>query len=51
MSHSHHHHHHAPRVIAADPTFSLLRLSVRQRLAGAACALSALWLLVLLVMG
>ena len=46
-----HHHHHAPRVIAADPTFSLLRLSAWQRLAGAAVGLSGLWLLVFWVMG
>ena len=51
MSHSHHHHHHAPRVIAADPTFSLLRLSVGQRLAGTAVVLAGLWLLVFGVMG
>jgi hypothetical protein len=58
MSHSHHHgHHHGHehrvhehRVLAADPTFSLLRLSVWQRLAGAAVLLSALWLVVLQVM-
>ena len=46
-----HHHRHAPRVIAADPTFSLLRLSAWQRLAGAAVGLSGLWLLVFWVMG
>ncbi len=50
MSHDHHHRH-EPRAIAADPTFSLLRLSVWQRLAGAALALGVLWLLVFLVMG
>jgi hypothetical protein len=37
--------------MAADPTFSLLRLSIWQRLAGAAIALAVLWLLVLQVMG
>jgi hypothetical protein len=46
-----HHHHHAPRVIAAEPTFSLLRLSAGQRLAGAGVGLSGLWLLVFWVMG
>ena len=46
-----HHHRHAPRVIAAEPTFSLLRLSAWQRLAGAAVGLSGLWLLVFWVMG
>ena len=58
MSHSRHGHHHShehrshqPRVIAADPTFSLLRLSIWQRLAGAGIALAVLWLLVLQVMG
>jgi hypothetical protein len=60
MSHSHHHdhHHHGHehrvheyRALAADPTFSLLRLSVWQRLAGAAVILSGLWLMVLQVMG
>ena len=47
----HDHHHHAPRVIAAEPTFSLLRLSAWGRLAGAAVGLSGLWLLVFWVMG
>jgi hypothetical protein len=54
MSHSHHHGHahgHAHRVTAAAPTFSLLRLSVWQRLMGAAVFLGVLWLLVLRVMG
>ncbi|HLM41371.1 MAG TPA: hypothetical protein VK434_17490 [Microvirga sp.] len=46
-----HHHRHAPRVIAAEPTFSLLRLSAWQRLAGAAVGLGGLWLLVFWVMG
>ncbi len=50
MSHSHHHHH-EHRAIAADPTFSLLRLSAWQRLGGAAVALGVLWLLVFRVMG
>ncbi|WP_167673904.1 hypothetical protein [Microvirga terricola] len=48
MSHSDHHH--APRAIAAEPTFSLLRLSAGQRLAGASILLATLWLLVLLVL-
>ncbi len=47
----HDHHHHAPRVIAAEPTFSLLRLSAGQRLAGAGVGLGGLWLLVFWVMG
>lgn len=54
MSHSHHHgheHRHEQRAIAAAPTFSLLRLSVWHRLAGAAVALAVLWLLVLKVAG
>jgi hypothetical protein len=51
MSHGHHHHHHAHRAIAAAPTFSLLRLSVGQRLAGSAVVLVGLWLLVLAVTG
>ena len=46
-----HHHHHAPRVIAAAPTFSLLRLSAWGRLAGAGVGLGGLWLLVFWVMG
>jgi hypothetical protein len=50
MSHGHHHHR-ASHVIAAAPTFSLLRLSAGQRLAGAAIVLGGLWLLVLWVMG
>jgi hypothetical protein len=50
MSQGHHHHHHAHRAIAAAPTFSLLRLSVGQRLAGTAVALAGLWLLVFGVM-
>jgi hypothetical protein len=63
MSHSHHHHGHGHehrvhdqrghghRVLAAAPTFSLLRLSVWQRLAGAAVLLGALWLMIFRVMG
>ncbi len=57
MSHGHHHHHahahhaHAHRAIAAAPTFSLLRLSAGQRLAGAGFVLVGLWLLVFGVMG
>jgi hypothetical protein len=53
MSHGHHHHHHTHehRAIAAAPTFSLLRLSVGQRLAGTAVVLAGLWLLVFGVMG
>ena len=52
MSHGHHHHHpHAHRAIAAAPTFSLLRLSAGQRLAGAAAVLAGLWVLVLRVVG
>jgi hypothetical protein len=66
MSHSHHHHghhhhgheHHGHghsghehRALAAAPTFSLLRLSVWQRLTGAAALLASLWLMVLGVMG
>jgi hypothetical protein len=52
MSHGHHHHHtHKHRAVAAAPTFSLLRLSVGQRLAGAAVLLAGLWLLVFGVMG
>jgi len=49
MSHSHHHNH-GHRAIAAPPTFSLLRLSIWQRLAGAASALGVLWLMVLQVL-
>jgi hypothetical protein len=51
MSHGHHHHAHEHRALAAAPTFSLLRLSVGQRLAGSAVVLVGLWLLVLAVMG
>ncbi|HZH12017.1 MAG TPA: hypothetical protein VEZ24_16820 [Microvirga sp.] len=55
MSHSHHHHghHHGHehRALAATPGFSLLRLSVWQRLTGAAALLSVLWLMVFGVMG
>ena len=47
----HAHHHHAHRAVAARPTFSLLRLSAWQRLAGAAVAVGGLWLLVFQVMG
>jgi hypothetical protein len=59
MSHSHHghHHHHShdhgshqPRAVAAAPTFSLLRLSIWQRLAGSAIGLAVLWLMILQVM-
>jgi hypothetical protein len=51
MSHSHHHHAHEHRAIAAAPTFSLLRLSAWERLAGAGVVLCALWLLVFGVLG
>ena len=51
MSHGHHHYTHEHRAVAAAPTFSLLRLSVGQRLIGAAAILLCLWLLVLAVMG
>ncbi|MBM1171867.1 hypothetical protein [Microvirga arabica] len=55
MSHGHHHHSHmhahAHRAVASAPTFSLLRLSVGQRLAGTAVVLAGLWLMVLGVMG
>ena len=59
MSHSRHHHGHhhghghphGHRVVAAAPTFSLLRLSVWQRLTGSAALLGLLWLLVFQVMG
>ncbi|MEE1612844.1 hypothetical protein [Microvirga sp. CF3016] len=51
MSHGHHHHPHEHRAIAAAPTFSLLRLSVGQRLGGTAVVLAGLWLLVFSVMG
>ena len=50
MSHGHHHTH-EHRAVAAAPTFSLLRLSVGQRLAGSAAILAGLWLMVLGVMG
>jgi hypothetical protein len=49
--HSHEHHAHEHRAIAAAPTFSLLRLSAGQRIAGAAVVLLVLWLLVFRVMG
>jgi hypothetical protein len=53
MSHGHHTHDHTHahehRAVAAAPTFSLLRLSVGQRLIGAAILLSGLWLLVFAV--
>ena len=55
MSHGHHHHSHTHthehRAVAAAPTFSLLRLSVAQRVAGSAAILAGLWLMVLGVMG
>ena len=53
MSHDHHTHPHAHehRAVASDPTFSLLRLSIGQRLAGTAIVLAGLWLMVLGVMG
>ncbi|MBF9197703.1 hypothetical protein [Microvirga terrestris] len=55
MSHGHHHHAHMHahehRAVAAAPTFSLLRLSVGQRLAGTAVILAGLWLMILSVMG
>ncbi|WP_262299065.1 hypothetical protein [Microvirga sesbaniae] len=58
MSHGHHHHHahghehgHEHRAVAAAPTFSLLRLSVGQRLTGTSVVLAGLWLLVFSVIG
>jgi hypothetical protein len=45
-----HTHHHAPHAVAGQPTFSLLRLSALERLAGSALFLGGLWLLVLLVL-
>jgi hypothetical protein len=55
MSHGHHHHSHTHahehRAVASAPTFSLLRLSVGQRLAGTAIVLAGLWVMVLGVMG
>ncbi|MGO4707404.1 hypothetical protein AB4072_16695 [Microvirga sp. 2MCAF38] len=56
MSHDGHHHHfhahaHPPRAVAMAPTFSLLRLSVGQRLIGVALALGVLWALVFTVLG
>jgi hypothetical protein len=46
----HHDHQHAHRAIAAAPTFSLLRLSAWERLAGAGVIVGALWLLVLMIL-
>jgi hypothetical protein len=48
---THEHRDHELRALAAAPTFSLLRLSVWQRLTGAAALLASLWLMVLGVMG
>ncbi|MBM6594897.1 hypothetical protein [Microvirga pudoricolor] len=45
------HHPHRTHAVAAAPTFSLLRLSAWERLAGASVLLGALWVLVLLVLG
>jgi hypothetical protein len=45
-----HHHHHPVRAVAAAPTFSLLRLSAWERMAGAGVVLGVLWCLVLLVL-
>jgi len=42
-----HDHPYPPRVAAAAPTLSLLRLSALQRVAGAGLVLTALWLVVL----
>jgi hypothetical protein len=58
--HGHHHHghdgrdhghRHAGHAIALQPTLSLLRLSVAQRLAGAAVLIAALWAAVAGVIG
>ena len=53
--HDHTHSHpgsaHAHHAVAAAPTFSLLRLSAGQRLAGAGVILAGHWLLVFLVLG
>ncbi|MGO4573523.1 hypothetical protein [Microvirga sp. 2TAF3] len=46
----HHDHQHAPHAVAAAPTFSLLRLSAWERIAGAGVVLAILWLLVFLVL-
>ncbi|WP_153245847.1 hypothetical protein [Microvirga brassicacearum] len=54
MPHSHHPHHDAGsnthHAVAGQPTFSLLRLSAWERLAGSAMLLGGLWLLVFLVL-
>ncbi|MET0741745.1 MAG: hypothetical protein ABWY78_00085 [Microvirga sp.] len=45
------HHHHGPaRIVAASPTFSLLRLSAGARVLGAGAILACLWILVVLVL-
>jgi hypothetical protein len=46
----HQHHHVQSHATAASPTFSLLRLSAGQRLAGAGIVLAGLWCLVLMVL-
>ncbi|WP_162815583.1 hypothetical protein [Microvirga aerophila] len=48
--HRDHHHHHPARAIASTPSFSLLRLSAWERIAGAGVVLGVLWLLVFLVL-
>jgi hypothetical protein len=51
--HDHHHHHHGParRAVAAEPTWSILRLSAWHRLAGASVLLAALWVAVARIVG
>jgi hypothetical protein len=46
----HHHHDGRSHASAATPTFSLLRLSAAERLAGSGVVLAGLWLLVYAVL-
>jgi len=44
-AHRHSHDHSAPRAVALGPTWSLMRLSAWQRLAGAGVVVVMLWVL------
>jgi hypothetical protein len=45
QAHAHQHDHAAPRAVALGPTWSLMRLSALQRLAGALMIVAILWAL------
>jgi len=49
--HVHRHDHAAPRAVALGPSWSLMRLSAWQRLAGASIVVVVLWVILALLAG